>query len=196
MPRFRVPYVLMVACTTVLMAVLTGCSGGDSPSFDQTGPCTSDGSAPGAYPELESLVPTTYRDAPPTLLDSGRNCSKEKLGTLADQFDEVRFGGGTWTFGGERAVVLAVFTAPGLEADQVGAFYAASAEAGQRTEILAQSESVIAGRPGRRLDTKTGDRLQTVIVWPAADSDFVNVVISNDLPEARIQEAIDTFGDG
>ena len=52
----------------------------------------------------------------------------------------------------------------------------------------------LAGRPGRRLDTKTGTRLQTVIVWPAATPDRVNVVITNDLPDARIAEAVDAFG--
>ncbi len=35
-----------------------------------------------------------------------------------------------------------------------------------------------------------------MVVWPSADPDIVNVVITNDLPEARIQEAIDAFGDG
>ncbi len=53
---------------------------------------------------------------------------------------------------------------------------------------------MIAGRPGHRLDTKTGERLQTVVVWPSAEPDIVNVVITNDLPDARIQDAIDAFG--
>jgi hypothetical protein len=35
-----------------------------------------------------------------------------------------------------------------------------------------------------------------VVVWPADDPDVVNVVITNELPEARIQEAIEAFGDG
>ena len=33
-----------------------------------------------------------------------------------------------------------------------------------------------------------------MVVWPAAASDVVNVVITNDLPDARIQDAIDAFG--
>jgi hypothetical protein len=196
MPRSHVPYPVVVIFAAVLVAALAGCSGEAGPSFDPTGPCTSDGSAPGAYPELEALIPDAYRGEPAVLLDSGRNCSDEKLGALAERFDEVRFGGGTWTFGAERALVLAVFTAPGLDADEMGAFYTGSAETAPRTEILAQSEIVIVGRTGHRLDTKTGERLQTVVVWPAAEPDVVNVVVTNDLPEARIQEAIEAFGDG
>jgi hypothetical protein len=184
--------------TLVLLALtfgLVACSG-PAASFDPTGTCTADGSEPGAYPDLEARVPTTYRDAPPERLDSGRNCSRESLGTLADAgFEEIRFAGGTWSFGAERAVALVVFGAPGLDADQIAAFYDASARANGRTEVLAESGLTIASRAGHRLDTKTGERLQTVVSWPAADPDLVNVVISNDLPDARIQEAIDAFGD-
>lgn len=175
---------------------LAACSDAAAPSFDPTGACTADGSAPGAYPDLEAHIPTSYRDSAPETLDSGRNCSPASLGSLADVgFDEVRFAGGRWTFGGERAVVLAVFNAPGLDADEIAEFYAESARAASRTEILSESQPTIAGRPGRRLDTKTGERLQTVVVWPASESDLVNAVITSDLPEARIVEAIDTVGE-
>lgn len=183
----------------LLLAVVlasAACSSDPGPSFDPIGPCTRDGSAPGAYPELEARVPATYRDAPPETLDSGRNCSSPSLGSLADVgFSEIRFAGGTWGFGAERAAVLAVFSAPGLDADELADFYTESARSASRTEVLADSRPTIAGRPGRRLDTKTGERLQTVIVWPASEPDLVNVVITNDLPEARIADAIDAFGD-
>ena len=46
------------------------------------------------------------------------------------------------------------------------------------------------------MDTKTGERLQTVVVWPSAETDRVNVVITNDLPDARIDEAVAAFGQG
>jgi hypothetical protein len=36
--------------------------------------------------------------------------------------------------------------------------------------------------------------MQTVVVWPAAEPDTVDVVITNDLPDARIQDALDAFG--
>ena len=52
----------------------------------------------------------------------------------------------------------------------------------------------LAGRPGHRLDTQTGERLQTVEVWPSTTADMVNVVITNDLPDARIADAVDAFG--
>jgi hypothetical protein len=155
-----------------------------------------DGSVPGAYPELEARLPTSYRGENPTTVDSGRKCSAESLGPLAELgFDEVRFAGATWSFGAERALVLAVFTAPGLDAAQMADFYAQSARTSPRMEILAESEPTIAGRPGRRLDTQRVDRLQTVVVWPASQPELVNVMITNDLPEARIEDAITAFGD-
>lgn len=192
MPRRSVRLLLLCA----IVVGLAACSAAPAPSFDPTGSCTADGSAPGAYPDLEARIPGSYRETGPASLDSGRNCSPASLGSLAAAgFAEVRFAGATWTFGAERAVALAVFSAPGLDADRVADFYAESARAASRTEILAESQVTVAGRPGRRLDTKTGERLQTVVVWPASGPDLVDVVLTNDLPEERITEAIAAFGD-
>jgi hypothetical protein len=113
MPRILRVGLLVAA----LSATLVACSGGTPPSFDPTGACTTDGRAPGAYPDLESLVPKTYRGEPPVTLDSGRNCTAANLGSLASLgISEVRFAGATWAFGGERAVVLAI-----LKRDRRGA---------------------------------------------------------------------------
>jgi hypothetical protein len=191
MPRFS--RLAVLALSTIALAATCAAPAG---SFDPSGPCTSDGSAPGAYPDLESRVPGSYRNTAPATLDSGRNCSAEALGSLAELgYTEVRHAGATWSFGAERYLVLAVFSAPGLTAGEVADFYTTSARAEPRVEILAESDPTIVGRPGRRLDAKRVERLQTVVVWPAADPDVVNVVVSNDLPDARIQEAIDAFGD-
>lgn len=178
---------LLAACVAAAPAV----------SFDPTGPCTTDGSVAGAYPDLEALIPTTLRDQKPGTLDSGRHCSGPALGSLASAgVSEIRFAGATWSFGAERAAVLAVFQASGLTADALADFYANGARTANRTQILAQSSPTVVGRGAHRLDTKTGERLQTVVVWPSADAERVNVVITNDLPDARIQEAIDAFGQG
>ena len=179
----------------LLVAVLvTACAGSTSPSFEPTGSCTSDGSVPGAYPELEALVPALYMDVAPGILDSGRNCSAANLGSLVDLgITEMRFAGGTWTFGAERAAVLAVFTAPGLTAEALADVYLDSARTASRTKILGASTPTVEGRSGRRLDTQTGPRLQTVLVWPSATTDQVNVVITNDLPDARIDDAVAAF---
>src|SRR5262245_5367732 len=105
------------AGTLVLGALLVvaGCGSGVAASFDPTGPCTTDGKAAGAYPDLEAMVPARFRGAPPDTLDSGRNCTVTNLGSLSQLgITEVRYAGGTWTFGAERAVVLAVFRTHGL----------------------------------------------------------------------------------
>ena len=179
----------------VAVLLVAGCGGASGPSFDPAGSCSTDGRAAGAYPDLEALVPTTFMGTPPASVDSGRNCTPTNLGALASLgITEVRFAGGTWTFGAERAAVLAVFRTKGLTADSLDAFYTQSAHEAARTEIVGRSAPTIRGRPGRRLDTKTGVRVQTVVVWPASTQDSVNVVITNDLPDARIQDAIAAFG--
>jgi hypothetical protein len=185
----RVGFLLLAAVLAV------ACSQTTAASFDPTTACTQDGRQPGAYPDLEARIPTTYRGAAPEKLDSGRNCTPANLGSLATfGVKEVRFAGGTWTFGAERAMVLAVFTAKGLTAGQLDDFYTQSALAASRTTITGRSGPTLAGRPGRRLDTTTGQRTQTIVMWPSADPDIVNVVITNDLPDARIDDAVAAFG--
>jgi hypothetical protein len=186
-----------IAATLLAGVVLAaGCeSGTSSASFDVAAGCPTEGRAVGAYPDLEARIPTAYEGRGPDRLDSGRHCSRTSLGSLADAgFDEVRFAGGTWDLGGYRAAALVVFEAPGLTADDVAEFYRTSALGANRTRILAEDAPVVAGRAGHRLDTRTGDRLQTVVVWPADEDGTVDVVITNDLPDPKIQAAIDAFG--
>lgn len=188
-PRFATPLVAIV----VVALVVAGCAGAVA-SFDPTGSCVADGVAVGAYPELEALVPATFEDQAPETLDSGRNCTSENLGSLASAgIDEVRFAGGTWSFGGRRAAALVVFQAPGLRAADVAEFYRASAAIANRTEVTAATEMILADRKGFRLDTTTGDRVQTVLIWPASVADRVNVVLSTDLPDPKLLAAVDAI---
>lgn len=195
MPHWKPFSPLLMIAVMAFVAVVGGCGVPAAASFDPTTPCIADGSAPGAYPDLEAMVPATYEAKGPETLDSGRKCTPDGLGSLAQAgFDEVRFAGGTWGFGAIRAAALVVFSAPGLTADDVAAFYTASARTANRTQITAQSTPMLAGRPGHRLDTMTSDRQQTVVVWPAAVPDVVNVVLTNDLPDPKIDAAVEAFG--
>ena len=183
-----------LAALFLLAAAVAACAGGAAASFDVAAGCPAEGRAAGAYPDLEKRIPTIYEGRGPDTLDSGRHCDPDSLGSLARAgFDEVRFAGGTWDFGGERAAALVVFQAPGLTADQVADFYGTSAQTANRTTITGVATPEIAGRSGHRIDTMTGDRVQSVVVWPSAEPDVVNVVITNDLPDPKIQGAIDAF---
>jgi len=177
------------------LAFFVAACGAEAPaSFDVVAGCPVEGRVAGAYPDLEKRIPTSYEGRAPDTLDSGRHCDPDSLGSLAKAgFDEVRFAGGTWDFGGERAAALVVFEAPGLTANQIADFYGTSAQGANRTTITGVSTPEISGRSGYRLNTMTGDRVQTVVVWPSATSDVVNVVITNDLPDPKIQSAIDAF---
>ena len=195
MPRTPLRILVLGLATAMAALAVAACTAAPEASFDATGPCTSDGSAVGAYPDLEARIPTSYEGVGPGRLDSGRSCSRTNLGSLADAgFSEVRFAGGTWSLGGDRAAALVVFSAKGLTAVQVADFYAASAASANRTTITGRSTPTLAGRPGHRIDTETSDRTQVIVVWPSADADVVDVVIANELPDAKIQAAVDAFG--
>ena len=191
--HFRVSARALIALASLAVFV-AACGGGAPTSFDVAAGCPVEGRVAGAYPDLEKRIPTSFEGRAPDTLDSGRHCDPDSLGSLAKAgFDEVRFAGGTWDFGGERAAALVVFEAPGLTANQIADFYGTSAQGANRTTITGVSTPEISGRSGYRLNTMTGDRVQTVVVWPSATSDVVNVVITNDLPDPKIQSAIDAF---
>jgi hypothetical protein len=166
--------VLRVALVAIVVA---GCT--RSGAFNPRGPCNDDGREPGAYPELEALLPDRLDDDQPTTLDSGRSCSDEGLGTLAGHdVDELRFAGATWDFGAGRAVTMAVLSLPDrtLPVAWAEEFYESGARNGRRTEHVEVSRPDIPPiGVAFRVDTLNDLSFQTVIVWP--DGDRARVVL-------------------
>ncbi len=164
-------------------------------SFDPASACTTDGRFPGAFPELEALLPTTFEGKAPTSVDSGRNCTPTALGTLAqDGVDGVRFAGATWALGGTTGVTVAVFEGDGLDAATLRTFYENGARKARRTEKLVVSDTTVGGNPAKRLDVLGSDGTgQTVVTWPASEPGRVNVLLAADLGDAKVLEALDAF---
>jgi hypothetical protein len=171
------PIAVLVAL--VVATIAGGCVGGQgAASFDPSGPCMVDGQRPGAYPELEGLIPPTFEGVAATRLDSGRNCTERNLGTLATHgIREVRFAGGLWETGARSGVTLAVLTAPGLTGAWLQEFYEAGARAGRRTEDVRSSVDKLDGEFVWQIDTLNGESFQTILVWAGDDSGLVRVVL-------------------
>ena len=187
---------------TIATIVLAGCS----PAFDPNGPCTIDGSAKGAYPELESVIPKAFRGSGPTDLDSGRFCTTDALATLATRgVKELRFAGGTWSTGTDSGVSLAVFVdadGPPLEAAWLADFYESGARSGKNVQSI-QRSSGSAGKlaTAERVDVLNGESFQTIVVWSkdgrlavALVADFIREIQTREAHDAVVNEAIGTFG--
>ena len=188
--RARLAVVLALAS----VVIVAGCSGRSAGSFDPTGACTTDGRVPGAYPELEARVPALLEGRAPEKLDSGRNCSPANLATLANHgVAEVRFAGATWSDGGAAGRTLAVFSAPGLQAEWIAEWYAATADRGRNTSNIETTSVTVDGRPGKRIQLVNDDRHQVVVVWPSDDGSVTQVVIASDVNTARIDAAVAAF---
>jgi hypothetical protein len=204
LPLDRVRAVVSAVLAAVVAMAVLGC-GGSGATFSPDGPCVADGRAPGAYPDLEALVPTALEGHPPDRLDSGRNCSERNLGTLAETgIEEIRFAGGLWERGSETGTTLAVFEADGLTAEAMIAFYEAGARTAPDTEDIETSDVVVGGRPGQRLDLVNDTYLQAVVAWPSADGATVEVALvsssARDVEdpaahEAAVVAAVETFGE-
>jgi hypothetical protein len=196
MPRHIRPPLL--AAVLALATIVVACGGSKIPvaTFDPSSPCTTDGRQPGAYPDLEALLPTEYQGQAPVSVDSGRNCTSAALGPLADDgISGVRFAGATWDLGGTTALTIAIFEADGLEAAEMLNFYRDGATTNSHTEKLATSDLTVGGRPGHRLDVLQSDGTgQTIVTWPATEPGRVNVLLAADLGDAKVLEALATFG--
>ena len=177
----------------VLVSLLaSACAGA---RFDPSGPCTADGRAPGAYPELERLIPATFDAAAPTVLDSGRNCSATALGSLAShQVGELRFAGGQWHLGERSGVTMAVLSSPtGLDAGWVGEFYETSARLAKHTENVSAGTMRIGSVDAFRVETLNDQTsFQTVVVWAGTAAIDV-VIVASDVNEVGSRAAHDAI---
>jgi hypothetical protein len=189
------PALLVLA--TLVLALLVAACGTATPvaSFDPASACTTDGRFPGAYPDLEGLLPSTYEGAAPATVDSGRNCTPSALGILAESgVGGVRFAGATWPLGGTTGLTVAVFEGEGLDATKLLAFYEDGARTARRTEKLQVSDTTVGGTAAKRLDVLGSDgTAQTVVTWPAPEPGRVNVLLAADLGDAKVAQALETF---
>ena len=197
----RTPVAILVAF--VVVAALAGACSANA--FDPTGPCTADGAKPGAYPELEALVPSKFRGGPPTALDSGRTCTKDGLATLAGHaIEEVRFAGGTWNTGTDSGVSLAVFTAakgPRLDPAWLVEFYETGARAGKNVTSVETTDYSVGGDvAGRRIDVLNGESFQTIVIWQRGETvavalagDFIRDIQTRDAHDKVVREALDAW---
>lgn len=194
--RFRVRAAVSVTLLAMVCALSSGCGRG---TFDPSGPCSTDGRAAGAYPELEALVPREFQGRAPDKVDSGRNCTPTALATLAlHDVSEMRFAGGIWDLGSNSGVTLAVFEAPGLEAAWVAEFFEAGARTARRVESVDVRSIVLpGGAAASRIDALNGESYQTVVVWPDGErvrvaivASFIREVSTKAAHEAVVSDAI------
>ena len=204
-PRSRVPRSRWWLAFTAAVAIglLLGACGGQP--FNPNGPCSADGSAPGAYPDLEAAVPTMFRGAPPKELDSGRTCTEAGLSTLAGHgVKELRFAGGTWQTGTDSGVSLAVFASeigPALTADWLREFYETGARRGKNVESVDTGEYRSGAVGGQRIDVLNGESFQTVVLWPregtvavALVANFTRDIKTREAHDRVVDEAVAAFG--
>jgi hypothetical protein len=169
----------------VLAALLVGACG-PTATFDPTGACVVDGSAPGAYPDLEALAPRSLDGVAPTSIDSGRSCSDGSLGALADEgVEEIRFAGAVWDEGDGAGTSIAVLARPdpgaeggyaNLPVEWVEAFYETGARSSSKISNIEMSRPTM-GEAGTvwRLDVLNDLSQQAVIARPLGS--FVQVVL-------------------
>lgn len=178
-----------MAIAVAACGLVAGC-GAAGPSFSTSGPCLVDGRAPGAYPELETLVPTTFGGKAPTNVDSGRNCTDKALGSLtAHGVHELRFAGATWDGGAGAGTSIAVLALPGdtLPVAWIEEFYESGARTASKTDNVTTSRPSFAGVGMTfRVDALNDLSYQSIVVWPDGPIVRVAIVASEVSPSASM----------
>lgn len=184
----------------LVLGLVTAACGSATPvtSFDPASACTTDGRMPGAYPDLEALLPKAYGGSAPATVDSGRNCTTAALGSLADAgIKGVRFAGATWPLGGSTGLTLAVFEGDGLQPREMVDFYAQGAAGASKTDKAQVSDTTVGGQPAKRLDVLASDGSgSTIVAWPGGAPGRVMVLLAVDLGDAKVVDALTAFGGG
>ena len=182
-------------------ALLAACAA----PFDPKGPCTTDGTAAGAYPELETQVPRIFRGKAPSQVDSGRACTTAGLGTLATHgISEMRYAGATWTIGTDSGLSLALFRSEGatpLTRELLIEFYETGARAGKNVQSVDTTDyQVDPTTLGRRIDVLNGESFQSVVVWErhgrvetAIVANFIREIQTRAAHDAVVREAVDAW---
>jgi hypothetical protein len=196
--RHRARVGRLVPIVLAVMALLVAACSASSPalSFDPASPCTTDGQQPGAYPDLESLLPADVLGAKPDHVDSGRTCTPEGLGTLsAAGITEVRFAGATWGTGGSSGWTVAAFKGDGLTADKLMTFYESGARSDTHTEKVTTSDTAAGNMPAKRLDVlQSNGTGQTIVTWQKPSDTIVWVLLAADVGDTKVAQLLEALG--
>jgi hypothetical protein len=190
-----------LAAGGILAAALVSGCGAAGPTFSASGPCLVDGQMPGAFPQLEALVPRDISGRPATSINSGRNCTAEALGSLTSHgVTEIDYAGSSWDEGGGNAVSIAVLEEPAAKLPVAWAeeFYQDGAELSTKTANIETSRPTYPGAGTVfRLDTLNDLSFQSIVVWP--DGNLIRVVLvatevspsaSKSVHDDRVTEAV------
>jgi hypothetical protein len=117
--------------------------------------------------------------------------------------EEVRFAGGTWQTGAQSGVTLAVFSADGLNPEQMLEFYEAGTRGSRRVERVDTAVYERNDTTLHRLDALNDASDQSILTW--ADGSIVRVVLVADSigelnaradHEQRVEAALEASGAG
>lgn len=184
----------LTGAVIVAAALLAGCS--PARQAAASGGCSEADERPaaGIYPDLEALLPAQLGGQ---LLEgrvSGRYCTPRSLGSLLGAgVGELRFAAAQLRGEGRRGAALVVYRAPGLTLDKLADSFAAGAGSARRVTGVQAAATTVAGRGAVRVDARSEDQAQSVVLWPTTLPETFKVVIAAGQDDAAVRREVDAF---
>ena len=115
---------------------------------------------------LEAALPVAGWDATPVTVDSGRECSKARLGPLwGAGIRELRSAGAVFELPDKTGYSLVVYSAEGLTLANLAYAFERGARGGRKTQGLTIVDIAVGGWPGKEFTLINGDHRQVIVLF-------------------------------
>jgi len=191
---------MMSAMRTVLVALLLAVTAGAcAPATPPDGslPCNEtidQQRAAGFDTVLEAALPVAGWDATPVTVDSGRECSKARLGPLwGAGIRELRSAGAVFELPDKTGYSLVVYSAEGLTLANLAYAFERGARGGRKTQGLTIVDIAVGGWPGKEFTLINGDHRQVIVLFETNEKNRVRALLTSDISNALIAERLAAY---
>ena len=150
--------------------------------------------AAGFDPVLEAALPVAGWGATPITVDSGRECSQQRLGPLwGAGIRELRSAGATFELPDKTGYALVVYSATGLTLDNLAYAFERGARGGRKTQGLKIVDITVGEWPGRQFTLLNGDHRQVITLFDAGEAGRVRALLASDISNALIADRLAAY---
>lgn len=143
---------------------------------------------------LEAALPVAGWDATPVTVDSGRECSKARLGPLwGAGIRELRSAGAVFELPDKTGYSLVVYSGEGLTLANLAYAFERGARGGRKTQGLNIADIQVGDWPGKEFTLINGDHRQVIVLFDTTEKNRVRALLTSDISNALIADRLAAY---